>query len=172
MRQQTVRNRPIQGVKGFLAILGAAFALALLSLATQNIAQRTGMGGVSLIAWALAVVVAVYVMFEYIGEYRYTLSDGVVVFERTFGTHARVLLALRLGEIEGIGPVEITPEPGQAQPRLERFTIRRNSLPHQLLTCRKDGRRLLVEVQMEPEFEAALREALSAAAAEAAEEEA
>ena len=82
MKQQTVHNRPIQGIKGFLAILGAAAALMALSALTQWAAQRTGMGGITLITWALAIVAVVYVLFGYIGEYRYTLSDGVLVFER------------------------------------------------------------------------------------------
>ena len=162
MKQQTVHNRPIQGIKGFLAILGAAAALMALSALTQWAAQRTGMGGITLITWALAIVAVVYVLFGYIGEYRYTLSDGVLVFERVFGSQARVLMALQLTEIESVGEVEIHTEPGQPQPRLERFTLRRNPLPHQLLTCRKDGRPLLIEVQMEPDFQAALTEALSA----------
>ncbi len=167
MKQQTLHNRPIQGTRGFLAILGAAAALMLLSALTNRAAQRTGMGGITLITWALAVVAAVYVLFGYIGEYRYTLSDGVLVFERVFGSQSRVLMALQLTEIESVGPAAPASAPGQPQPRLERFTLRRNSLPHQVITCRKDGRTVLIEVQMEPDFQAALEEALASGSASA-----
>lgn len=161
MKQQVVRGARLQGIKGFLCILGAAAALYVFALIMQSAAQRSGMGALQLISWALAILLVIFVMRRFIAEYRYTLSDGTLVLERTLGsTHGRVLYAVPAGDLLALGEeAEIRARFGP-DAHCEDLTLTKSELPRRMLAFKKDGQTVLTLLQVDAPFEQALREAI------------
>lgn len=169
MTQQTVRGKRLEGFKGFACILGAGAALYVFALIMQEAAKKSGMGALQLISWALAIVIVVYVMRSFIAEYRYTISDGSLILERTVGsTHGRVLYAVPVTNLLALGEEEEM-KARYANAHVENLTLAQCPLPRRALAFKKDSLTVLVLLQMDAPFEQALQEALCAPREDAAQ---
>ena len=167
MTQQIVRGKRLEGGRGFACILGAGAALYVFALIMQSAAKRSGMGALQLVSWALAIVLVVFVMKRFVAEYRYTLSDGTLVLERTMGsTHGRVLYMLPVTDLLALDDEEALKARYGQDTHVEHLTLAQCTLPQRTLAFKKDGKTVLAVLQMDAPFEQALREALAGDTAE------
>ena len=162
MTQQIVQGKRLEGFKGFVCVLGAGAAVYVFALIMQSAARRSGMSALQLISWALAIVLVIFVMRRFVAEYRYTLSDGTLVLERTMGsTHGRVLYALPVTDLIALDDeAALKARFGEAA-RVENLTLSGCTLPRRALAFKKDGQAVITLLQMDAPFEEALREAIA-----------
>lgn len=170
MTQQIVQGKRLQGFKGFACVLGAGAALYVFALIMQEAAKRSGMGALQLISWALAILIVVYVMRRFVAEYRYTISDGTLVLERTVGsTHGRVLYAVPTTDLLALGEEDELKARYGANAHVENLTLAQCTLPRRALAFKKDSQTVLALLQMDAPFERALHEAMESSPDEAAQ---
>ena len=162
MTQQIVHGKRLEGFKGFACVLGAGAVLYIFALIMQSAARRSGMGALQLISWALAIVLVVFVMKRFVAEYRYTLSDGTLVLERTMGsTHGRVLYALPVTDLLALDDEAALKARFGENTHIESLTLAGCTLPRRALAFKKDGQTCIAVLQMDAPFEEALREAIA-----------
>ena len=85
-------------------------------------------------------MLVVFVMKRFIAEYRYTLSDGTLVLERTMGsTHGRVLYALPVTDLLALDDEAALKARFGENTHIESLTLAGCTLPRRALAFKKDG---------------------------------
>ncbi|MGI6173914.1 MAG: hypothetical protein ACOYI8_08480 [Christensenellales bacterium] len=144
---------------GLLIVLGLfAGFLALVSV-TNYFVQQTGIGQISYLVILAAIAAGIVLMRKFILEYRYTLNESVLYFERLYGRQNRVLAQVPLRQILWIGDREEIAE--KIKEKIENtsdMTLPSCDIPHKALLYRKDKLLLCIVFQPNAELLAAIEE--------------
>ncbi len=102
MIREIATSKGTSGSKGLILIIAVAVTVILLSMLVGYIQTTFGIAHMEYLIYIGLIILGVVLIRRYITQYRYSLFDDEIIFERIIGKKETPALVLRMWEIKGV----------------------------------------------------------------------